>query len=308
MPHPRCRQTILVVDDSPPIHRLIAVQLFELDVEVIDAASGGEGLALARRLNPDVLLLDVGLPDMSGLKVLSALKADAATHPMPVVLLSNTDDREKKLAGFDLGATDWILKPFDPIELCARVRSALRTRRLLDLLASQAQLDGLTGLHNRRYFDQRLASEIAESQRYGQPLGLLLIDADHFKRINDTMGHPRGDQVLRGLADLIQDVCRTSDIACRIGGEEFALMLPRADTTRTLEVAGRLRREVEHCRLLRQLLGRPLTVSIGAVSADADDLTTPALLVEAADRALYQAKTAGRNRIRQGTLGAPRAA
>jgi two-component system, cell cycle response regulator len=291
------RQKVLVIDDSPLIHRLVRTRLSELGVEVLEATHGQQGLALARQEHPDLILLDVEMPVMNGFEACQLLKHDPATHDIPVIFLTGADEAVDKVRGFDLGAVDYVTKPFDLIELRARVRAALNTKTLMDLLTSQAQLDGLTGLRNRRYFDERLHQELAAARRYGRGVGLVLLDLDYFKAINDTHGHPKGDQVLRKIAELLITVCRASDVPCRYGGEEFAVILPESNPDQAFRCGQRIINEIRQNADLAAILRQAVTVSIGTACTLPADGMTAADLVETADKALYHAKASGRNRV-----------
>ncbi|HVT83374.1 MAG TPA: diguanylate cyclase, partial [Phycisphaerae bacterium] len=197
-------------------------------------------------------------------------------------------------AGLELGATDYITKPFDPAELKARIRATLRTKTLLDLLSRKAMIDGLTGLWNRTYLDARLSSELAASRRAGSPLACIMADVDRFKSINDTYGHSFGDEVLRAVAHAIGVNCRAEDVVCRYGGEEFSILLPNTNLEAAAEVAERLRRAVESLELVHNNARVPVTCSFGVAHPASH---VPPSIVELADQALYKAKHAGRNRV-----------
>ena len=291
------RQKVLIIDDAEQIHHLVRARLKGLAVDIICSSTGQTGLAAAKAEQPDLILLDVNMPGMSGFEVCKLLKDNAETYNIPVVFLTGVDETVNKVKGFDLGAVDYVTKPFDPAELRARVRSALKTKELMDMLTTQAQIDGLTGLHNRRYFDHRLEQELSEAQRYEKPVGLLLLDIDHFKSINDTYGHPKGDQVLSKLAEVLTQTCRGSDIPCRYGGEEFAVILPESMADFAYQSGQRLLVEIRQHPELTSILGQPVTVSIGAACAGPGDRITPAALIHNTDQALYASKTSGRNRV-----------
>ena len=278
------RQTVLVIDDSTLIHSLVKARLDDEPVEVHFAESAKEGIAKAASLDPDLILLDVDMPEMDGFEACRRLKADPATSAIPVVFLSGASTAQQKVQGLDLGAVDYVTKPFDPAELRARVRAALRTKYLMDLLAKRAMIDGLTGLWNRACFEQRLASELSLTRRTSRPLACAMLDLDHFKQINDTHGHPFGDEVLRGVAQVIQDACRAEDVPCRYGGEEFVLLLPNCPIDEAREVIDRLRSTIQADE----------TCSAGIATWDGHE--TPEALVRRADTALYAAKREGRNR------------
>lgn len=279
---------LLAIDDSTLIHRLLKARLKHERLEIHHAMCGTEGLAKARSLLPDVILLDVSMPDMDGFQLLRELKADSITHDIPVIFVSGNVDTATKVRGLELGAIDFVTKPFDIAELKARVRSAVRIRSLIKMLAQRAQLDGLTGLWNRSYFNDRLSQEVADARRHGHALALMMCDLDHFKQINDTYGHPFGDHVLEEFADLLGHA-REGDIACRYGGEEFALILPHTDADEAAQVAERLLAELER-RLWMNHSKLIITASFGVTDLHLAAQPTPQALIESADKALYKAK------------------
>ncbi|HEY2745977.1 MAG TPA: diguanylate cyclase [Polyangia bacterium] len=300
-------QTVLVVDDSPLMHRLLAGHLGEEGCAVRGALNPEDAFAEARANPPDLILLDLVMGGGCGYELLRRLKAEPRTADVPVIVVSGTSDVRGKVRAFDLGAIDYVVKPFDRAELRARVRSALRVKRYHDLLANRSSIDALTGLYNRAYLERRLDEEIAGARRYKRRFGLVLVDVDHFKEVNDTYGHPCGDRVLAAVAEVLQTSLRTGDAACRFGGEEFALLLVESGREEAATVALRVRERVATLQVMAG--GQPLsrTVSLGA--ATSDDFPAPVLtretIVEAADRALYAAKHGGRNRF---CLAPPRAA
>lgn len=288
--------TILVVDDSPDVHRLLSARLKSEPIELICAGDGPTGLSKAQELRPTVILLDIDMPIMDGFEVLRRLKDDAITHDIPVIVLSGMQSPQDKVTAFDLGAIDYICKPFDLTELRARVRAAVRSSKLVQMLAQRAQIDGLTGLYNRAHFDARWREELAGCQRHERSIALAVIDCDHFKSINDTYGHPAGDEVLSGVADILQRECRTSDVPCRYGGEEFCLIMPDTDAKDAHIVCERIRRAIEDTSWTRHP-ERKVTVSIGLVGASAPSpQESPAKWLEMSDKNLYAAKQNGRNR------------
>jgi diguanylate cyclase (GGDEF)-like protein len=203
---------------------------------------------------------------------------------------------EDRVRALDLGAIDFVEKPFEVVELKARVRSALRVQHLVKMLAQRAQVDGLTGLWNRTYFDRRLLQECSEAQRHGRSVSLVMCDVDGFKRLNDERGHPFGDMVLERLSRILQGG-RGSDVACRYGGEEFGIILPHTAGMEALEVAERYRRSFE-VETWHGAPGKVITASFGvAEMAAAGRPMSVADLVAAADAALYRAKLNGRNRV-----------
>lgn len=288
------RQKILVIDDSKPIQMLIRARLGDEPVDLHFASDGDTGLRMAREVGPDLILLDVEMPGTSGFDVCVTLKSDAQTMHVPVIFLTGATSTDEKIRGLDLGAVDYVTKPFEPAELRARVRASLRTKFLVDLLAKKAQIDGLTGLWNRAFFDSRLAQEAALTARTGAPLSVLLLDVDHFKSVNDRFGHPFGDTVLRSVAQVVVDAGRTTDVVCRYGGEEIAMVAPNTGLTGAALLAERIRSRIAAMGLSHRGAPVQVTASIG-VSPVAPGPANQA--VADADAALYRAKQAGRNRV-----------
>jgi two-component system cell cycle response regulator len=298
------RPRVLVIDDSPDVHALLRVRLAPEDIELLAASSAAEGLTLAELELPDLVLLDVDLPDGNGFAACRTLKEREATSHLPVIFLSGSTSVEAKVEGFDVGGIDYVTKPFEPAELRARVRAALRTKRYQDLLARHAQMDALTGLWNRRHFESRLGAELTSAARHGRPLGLLLLDIDHFKRVNDTYGHPFGDRVIQTVAERVAERVRPRDVACRIGGEELAVLLPETQAETVLAIAERLRVHLAGTRLPFGRESVSITVSVGVVDS-AIASCDPGALLAAADAALYRAKHGGRNRVEVGVRADP---
>jgi diguanylate cyclase (GGDEF)-like protein len=290
---------ILAVDDSELMHRLLRTRLQLEQVEIHCAITGEDGLRMADQLQPEVILLDIDLDGTDGFELLARLKEDAATHDIAVIFISANCETMDRVRCLDLGAIDFIAKPFEIAELKARLRSAIRIQTLLRMLAQRAQLDGLTALWNRSYFEQRLNAEFSEARRHGRALSLVMCDIDHFKSVNDRYGHPFGDEVLAQFAQIL-GTSRASDVPCRYGGEEFGIILPNTVLAEATEVAERIRAAFEAHRW-RRYPDLVLTASFGiAEVTNMLHLTgepTKDLLVSRADQALYAAKRAGRNRV-----------
>lgn len=293
--HIQRRPRLLAIDDSTMIHRLLKARLKNERLEIHCATSGKQGLETARSLLPDVILLDIDMPDMDGFAVLSELKADQATHDIPVIFLSGSCESSSIVRGLELGAIDFVAKPFDVSELKARVRSALRIRLLIKMLAQRAQIDGLTGLWNRAYFNSRLEVEVAHAQRHQEPLSLILADLDSFKQLNDRYGHPFGDEVLEEFASILAGG-RAGDVACRYGGEEFAVIMPNVAAKEAASVATRYGAALAACRWERTG-DLSVTASFGVTDLSLTNPKTAKAMIDSADRALYAAKQAGRNRV-----------
>ena len=290
---------VLVVEDNELERQLIRHRLRPDRVLLLEAADGASGLELARSAAPDLILLDLGLPDCSGFEVIHQLKEDPATRSIPVIFISAFGSTEAKVRALDLGAIDFITKPFDPAELRARLRVAYRLKFQQDLLEKQAHLDALTGLANRLALRERLDAEWAACRRRSAPLSILIVDVDHFKRINDRFGHAAGDLALRRVAEALRVVARASDLVARYGGEEFVLLAPDCDLVGAIGLAERAREQIEALRVVFEAAPHELTASVGVATApglDPDD-PEPDALFDRADRALYEAKAAGRNAV-----------
>ena len=300
---PLPRRRVLLIDDSRPIHRLAEVWLGPENVDLTFAATAEAGLAAAREGRPDLILLDVDLPDESGFDLCRRLKTEQNLVAVPIVLLTGATTAAERIRGLDLGAVDYITKPFDPAEFRARVRAALRTKHLTDLLATKAQIDGLTGLRNRRYLDEQLAVARATLRRTGRPFGLLLIDLDHFKAVNDAHGHPFGDEVLRRVAGTIAAACREEDIVCRYGGDAFAVLTPGVGLPGVARLGHRIADAVAALCCASRSATIRLTASLGAADAQSDP--ADATVLERADNALNAAKRNGRNRVERATEEPP---
>ncbi len=305
------RSRVLIVDDSVDIHRLLKIRLRDQNLDILTASTGAEGLRITREVKPDLILLDIDLPDCSGFDVLAELKNDPLTHDLPVIFVSGSVASGDKVRGFDLGAVDYVTKPFDMAELRARVRSALRTRRLMRMLAQRAHLDGLTGLWNRAHLDVRLRECVDAARRHGRHLSLVMADIDHFKELNDSYGHPFGDHVLQEVARVLEDVARSEDISCRYGGEEFAVILCESDCREAVKVAERFRARIEGA-VWHEHEDITVTASFGVSSLSLVAIKSPEALLNSTDTALYEAKRTGRNHVvlakGEMALGAPPAA
>lgn len=287
---------VLIIDDSQDVHRLLKARLRAEDIEFVSATTGEQGLALAKERQPLLALLDLDMPGMDGFEVLRTLKDDPATVQIPIIILSGLQSAQDKVTAFDLGAVDYVTKPFDMAELRVRLRSALRMNQLVRMLAQRAQIDGLTGLWNRAYFDARWIEEFSRAARHGRPVSIAMIDIDHFKSINDGFGHPAGDAVLQGVAKLLHRELRQSDIACRYGGEEFVIILSDTNAPSALAMCDRLRIAIADLTWSRHP-ERKVTASFGVAGCEGVPNVSGDKWIEMADQNLYNAKRAGRNRV-----------
>lgn len=298
---------ILLVDDSPAIRKQIRVALeggMEIE-QLFEAEDGIQGFKLLVEHRPDVVVCDLVMPVADGMKFLALRNARSELADIPVVMLTAEAELARKVEVFERGAADYVTKPFNDKELLARVRVHYRVKALQDelkeanaRLEALATTDGLTGLHNRRYLDTVLFSELRRTLRYKAPLSIVLLDIDRFKAVNDTYGHVVGDAVLRGVAELIMRHARATDVAARYGGEEIVLVLPHTDARGAGELAERLRKQIGQATHSHGGVTFRVTASFGIATYDAGpQALNPEELLRQADEALYEAKRSGRDRV-----------
>ena len=302
---------ILVVDDSQAQREKLAQVLRAEGYEVVEARDGNGAIKIVKEAPPDLVLLDMILPDMDGRQVLRLIKPRESDQFMPVIILSMKGDVATKVEGLRLGADDFLVKGVEEPEILARCQAMLRIKHLQErlremqrTLEEQSITDALTGLKNRRFFDERLHEEFRRAQRYGDYLALIMLDLDHFKQVNDRFGHQAGDAVLHEASSLIRASIRDPDICARYGGEEFAVILPKTHMSGALAVAERMWRAIggKEFAIGPGEDGRSpptirVTASIGVAFYPSKDINSAELLVRFADQALYQAKKSGRNNI-----------
>ena len=307
---------ILLVDDDPGTIRVLASILADV-ANLSFAISGEDALRMARQSVPDLILLDAEMPGMSGFLVCEALKADSELAHVPVIFVTSHREPGFEISGFDLGAADFIAKPVNAALVLARVKAQLRVKHLADEARRLAMTDGLTGVANRRHFDESLEREWHSARRAGDALALLMIDVDHFKAFNDLYGHPAGDTCLLSLAQAMTSACvRPTDLVARYGGEEFAVLLPKTSQSGAEHVAHVVLEAIDALAIAHagSATAAHVTVSIGIAGCDADSACWMPVsvdlrlvdrasarcfakdLVHAADKALYAAKNAGRAR------------
>jgi diguanylate cyclase (GGDEF)-like protein len=324
--HPADRFLVLVVDDDGTARLLARASLEHAGLAVEEAANGREGVAAFERLRPDLVLLDVLMPEMDGFAACAAIRALPGGEVVPVLMMTGLDDVESIREAYLAGATDFTTKPIHGTILGHRAtyliragkafadlhRAEAENRTLLQALSrkneelvrfnealwDQATRDGLTGLYNYRYFQEALSREIARSTRHGKTLSLILLDLDSFKKYNDEHGHQMGDDVLRGIGEILLHRIRQTDVAARYGGEEFVVLLPEVDREHGMQVAETLRETIA---------GHPFpgreSQPMGAITASfgmavfPEDGTDFLSLFRQADRAMYRAKQAGGNRV-----------
>jgi diguanylate cyclase (GGDEF)-like protein len=320
-------RTVLIVDDDPAHVQHVRQGLAPHGYRFREARDGAQALSAIREHRPDLILMDVEMPGLGGVEVCRIIKAnsgDGGFGFIPVILMT-ARQAAGKVEGLELGADDYLVKPFDMLELGARVKSMLRLKALQDALVEKnreldkankelarkreellalSRTDALTGLSNRRYFEERIQEEFARARRYRAPLSLVMLDIDYFKRINDTYGHPFGDEVLRAVAQVTRARLREVDMLARYGGEELIALLPETSPADALRACERVREAIEGLQLEYQAQDGTkkevrCTASLGLASIPSPTLQTPEELMRAADECLYAAKGAGRNRVRQ---------
>ena len=316
---------VLLVDDQVVIGEAVRRALLDHpELEFHFCSDCEHALETAKRVQPTVILQDLVMPGVNGLDLVARYRSDPATSQIPIIVLSTKEEASVKSEAFRLGANDYLVKLPDTIELVARIRyhssaflaqlqrdeayRALR-RSQQELMETNLELqrltnvDGLTGLSNRRYLDESLESEWKHASRVRTPVSVLMIDIDHFKLYNDRYGHLAGDEVLRRVANVVKESCkRNTDVAARFGGEEFALVFPLMADADALATGQKLAKAVEALRLphASSTTGQWVTVSVGTATMTPQRGTSADILVEAADKALYEAKRSGRNRAAAG--------
>jgi diguanylate cyclase (GGDEF)-like protein len=287
--------TILVVDDESAIREVLAVLLAPLgNVELLE--SGEEALQKLESSLPDLILLDVNMPGMDGYEVCRRLKGNPVTASVPVIFLTALDTNENEELGLEVGATDFIRKPFSPQVVVARVSNALKLQAAARQMARMVTIDSLTGAFSRRHFLDMGHKELRRSKRYRHPVCVLMIDFDHFKSINDNYGHSGGDDALVQTVAAMHSKLRAEDTLARIGGEEFAVIVPQTNVAGAIQMAERLRCVVSE--MVVESAGQQLsvTISVGVAECRAGESRIDEAL-KRADEALYKAKELWRNRV-----------
>ena len=294
---------ILAIDDTPYNLDILKNGLEDEGFDMVTAQSGREGLALIDQERPDLVLLDIGMPEMDGHQVLQQIRLSDEHTELPVIILTANTEDSNLARCLESGANDYVTKPFSFTALVARINNVLRTQkdtiqlsRDVEKLRDLAYRDEMTGLLNRRAFFDRANAEFEMAKSSKEPLSIAILDIDHFKSINDEYGHPKGDEVLKAFGKLLKGSLRLHDVVGRIGGEEFAVCLPNSKPMNAYGTFERLRTKLCKEHLLSGDDGeiRPVTVSIGIVGlTDQKELDSLMIL---ADMALYRAKNQGRNR------------
>lgn len=296
---------ILVVDDDPVTRLSLETLLGRRGWDVLTAVDGEEAYEVLQREDaPRLAIVDWMMPGLSGPQLCRKLTASARGKQTHVIMLTGKRGKDDLVTGLEAGADDYVRKPFDIDELHARLRAAQRLIDLQTQLRSQAELDHLTGIYNRRAILDMLQRVLSDSAVEGTPVTIALVDVDRFKDVNDTRGHLVGDAALRAVARLLQDHVRPCDAVGRYGGEEFLLVLPRCGLADAFPVTERLRCHIARHSIATSAGPLSLTISVGIASGAGDAVDVEGLIF-AADKALYQAKHSGRNRV-LGALGLDR--
>jgi two-component system cell cycle response regulator len=299
------RGLILLVDEERRSAERIVGALSPYH-DVIRMNEPDEALAMAREEEIDLMIVGLGLGGFDGLRLCSRARSDERTRNLPILFIADPGDRPKVLRGLELGVNDYLTRPIDRNELLARVRTNIRQKLYADQLRRSVQqsiemalYDALTGLNNRRSLERRLPAMIETARQRGAPLTMMVLDIDHFKRVNDTNGHAVGDLVLKGFAAQLQEIFRGGDLLCRLGGEEFVVVIPGVDGTQAARIAERARRTTESREFAIEAPAGSVSVTVSIGVAECREEWDSAELYRRADRALYLSKSAGRNRVTQ---------
>ena len=290
---------ILIVDDDA-LNRIILEKTLSDEHEIYLVTSGEEALAFVKHTQVDLIILDIMMPGMNGYDVLVELKESSLSHAIPIIFISANSSHEDEAKGLELGAMDYIVKPFCASIVKVRVRNQLLIKQKNDLLEMLASIDGLTEIPNRRYLDENLEREWRRSKRNNSSMCVMLIDIDHFKRYNDCYGHRAGDECLKTVAQTLAAQCeRGSDFVARYGGEEFVAVLPETNKQGAIAFANKLRKAINDLNIEHNasLNASHITISIGIASSESSQAYTEKALLEEADSGLYNAKKLGRNQI-----------
>lgn len=294
------KQTVLVVDDEPGNIRVL-LELLRPDYDMLVATNGETALQIALSDSPpDLVLLDVVMPGIDGDEVCKRLQADARTKTIPIIFITGKSSEQDVIKGFELGAVDYVTKPFSPVVVKARVQTHTELKKHRDVLEGLSYSNGLTGIANRRWFDEYLASAWDFAIRESSPLSLIMIDIDHFKLFNDHYGHQAGDDCLKRISQALASLMRRKiDLVARYGGEEFGCILPKTDLDGAVLMAESFQEAVLslHIPHAYSPANTSVTISQGVASVVPTRDSSPQVLIKAADEALYQSKQSGRNRV-----------
>ncbi|MFQ5455095.1 MAG: diguanylate cyclase [Nitrospirota bacterium] len=302
------KANILIVDDAE-ITRKEIMSILKKAIMIdkfFEASDGLEALKILAKETIDLIFCDIMMPKMDGYKFLSVLNGNEEYKEIPVILVSSIDDSAGKVKGLELGAWDFISKPYHPLELTARAKAMLRIKNLQDKLKTRMReleklsiIDTLTGLYNKKYLNEYLKREIRRSEMYGVNISCIMMDVDHFKEVNDTFGHHKGDIILKELGYILGEMIRGYDFASRYGGDEFAIIVFQSNKAEVDVISERIRKTVENYKFAKKegesIGGIYITVSLGSATFFRNKIKNYEELIVAADNALYLAKARGRN-------------
>jgi diguanylate cyclase (GGDEF)-like protein len=317
---------ILIVDDRPENLLVLESLLESMDCNILKASSGNEALSLMWDNEFALVLLDVQMPEMDGFETAELMRSSSRTRYIPIIFVTAISKEQKCIfKGYEVGAVDYLFKPIEPVVLQSKVKVFLELYNQKKLIEEQSELlelkireltvlqeaniklenlsvlDGLTGISNRRYFDQYIEMNWKNSMRSGKSLSLIMADIDYFKAYNDNYGHLQGDDCLRAVAKAMSlSVNRPTDFVARYGGEEFAVVLPDTDTHGAVKMAEKIKSDIEALKLKHEhsLAAKYVTLSLGVATIIPNSINSISVLVENADKALYKAKRSGRNAVK----------
>jgi two-component system, cell cycle response regulator len=289
--------TVLVIEDHPDQRDLLAIVLQREGYRVVTAANGIEALEKLQTDNVQIALSDIMMPKMDGFELIKQVRSNPSLKSIYLILITARIQEGDRVRGLDLGADDYITKPFSFSELLARIRVGSRVVQYQQHLEYQTQVDSLTGLFNRRAFENKMNEEFERSKRYHNPLSVLILDIDNFKMINDTYGHHGGDAALVKISETLRERTRQSDFPSRYGGEEFVLVLPETDQENAVQVANKVHEAIRSHSYGTTARPFLLTVSIGVSSTSARFYSDWRELIADADQALYSAKNSGKDKV-----------
>lgn len=291
------KQRILIVEDVR-LNAQILVNVLQDEYDLRVASNGREALDMVKEQMPDLILLDIIMPEMDGYQVCAQLQNKPETRDIPILFLTALEGDENEAYGLELGAMDYIRKPFNVPIVKTKIRNHLELKRYKDILKRDSRIDGLTRIPNRRRFDEAFAEERKRALRGNAPLSVLMIDLDLFKAYNDTYGHLQGDDVLKLVAKtLYNSLQRPGDLVARWGGEEFVALLPDTNSDGAISVGESLRKAIYDLEIPHEAstISEFLTISVGAATSKDNDPESYLNLLKRADEAVYQAKDHGRN-------------
>lgn len=291
--------TILIVDDDPMNINILS-EILEDKHDILFATNGRDALRIARDEIPDLILLDIIMPEMDGYEICRRLKANPAVSDIPVIFVTGLSNVVDETRGLIAGAVDYITKPISPPIVLMRVSNHMKLTRALSKLSELASTDGLTNLANRRHLDARLEKECSGIRQPIAPLSMILLDIDYFKIFNDTYGHLAGDDCLKKISRILfLTAQRSLDLVARYGGEEFCCLLPLSDYENAMLIANKIRENILAQKIINKGsdVSEFLTASFGVVTVMPDGKITPDQLIEMTDKNLYSAKAGGRNNV-----------